>query len=65
MHKLPNLYFLRFFLALTVIIYHLPITSQNIGIDFYDNFPIFHKGGVAVFYFFSLSGFLIIRNLYL
>jgi len=54
-----------FFLALMVVLYHLPITAKNIGIPFYDNLPIFHKGGVAVSYFFSLSGFLIIRNLYL
>lgn len=65
MNKLPNLYFLRFFLALIVVIYHLPITSQNIGLPYFNDQPIFHKGGVAVYYFFSLSGFLIIRNLYI
>lgn len=65
MYKLPNLYFLRFFLATIVVIYHLPITSKNIGISFFDDLAIFHKGEVAVFYFFSLSGFLIIRNLYI
>ncbi|MDD2674385.1 MAG: acyltransferase [Flavobacterium sp.] len=64
MKQLPNLYVLRFFLALMVILYHLPNTSQNIGLNYFDNLPIFHKGGVAVFYFFSLSGFLITRNLY-
>ncbi|MBY8962424.1 acyltransferase [Flavobacterium sp. D11R37] len=65
MHKLPNLYFLRFFLAITVVIYHLPITSRRIGVPEFDDISFIHKGGVAVFYFFSLSGFLIIRNLYL
>ena len=65
MQKLPNLYFLRFFLAITVVIYHIPDTSKNIGLAFFNDLAIFHKGGVAVYYFFSLSGFLIIRNLYL
>lgn len=64
MKHLPNLYFLRFFLALTVLIYHLPTTSVNIGVPAYKALAIFNKGTVAVFYFFSLSGFLIIRNLY-
>lgn len=49
MNKLPNLYFLRFFLALIVVIYHLPITSQNIGLPYFNDQPIFHKGGVAVY----------------
>jgi peptidoglycan/LPS O-acetylase OafA/YrhL len=65
MNKLPNLYFLRFFLATLVVLYHLPLTSKNLGLPYFDDFAILKKGGIAVYYFFSLSGFLIIRNLYL
>lgn len=65
MRQLPNLYALRFFLALLVILQHIPDTSFNVGLPFYDNLPIFHRGGQAVFYFFTLSGFLIIRIIFL
>lgn len=62
---LPNLYPLRFVLATLVVIFHIPETSRNLGFPTFSNLPLFHKGILAVFYFFSLSGFLIIRNLYL
>lgn len=65
MNSLPNLYSLRFFLALTVVLFHVPITSNSIGLTYYNTLPIFNKGLVAVNFFFSLSGFLILRNLYL
>lgn len=65
MKQLPNLYALRFILALLVILQHIPDTSNNVGLPFFDNSPIFHKGGQAVLYFFTLSGFLIIRIIFL
>lgn len=63
--KLPNLDPLRFFLAALVIIYHLPSLSKNQGLPYFNDFPIFSKGGEAVYTFFVLSGFLIIRSIYL
>ena len=65
MRALPNLYSLRFFLAMTVVLFHIPITSYNIGVPYFNEFPLFNKGLIAVNFFFSLSGFLIIRNFYL
>lgn len=62
--QLPNLNSLRFFLALFVILYHLPQFCENRGFPFFDDWAIFHKGTEAVYVFFSLSGFLIIRQLY-
>ena len=62
---LPNLYALRFILALFVIIYHIPRFSQALGYPFYYGLSFFSKGSLAVYYFFSLSGFLIIRLIYL
>jgi peptidoglycan/LPS O-acetylase OafA/YrhL len=62
--KIPNITGLRFFLAIIVIIFHLPSFSSKHGIPFYDLLPIFHKGTESVYMFFSLSGFLIIRQLY-
>jgi peptidoglycan/LPS O-acetylase OafA/YrhL len=46
-----------------VLIYHLPITAQNLGLKFVNDLEISKKGVLAVYYFFSLSGFLIIRGL--
>lgn len=63
MHKLPNLFVLRFVLSLMVLIYHLPITAQNLGLKLDSDLEISKKGVLAVYYFFSLSGFLIIRGL--
>lgn len=63
MHKLPNLFVLRLVLSLMVLIYHLPITAQNLGLKFENDLEISKKGVLAVYYFFSLSGFLIIRGL--
>jgi peptidoglycan/LPS O-acetylase OafA/YrhL len=62
---LPNLYALRFILAIFVIIYHLPRISNSLGYPYYNSLPLFEKGSQAVYYFFSLSGFLIIRLIYL
>lgn len=65
MQLLPNLNPLRFFFAVLVIIYHVPFFFENRGLAYYDGLPIFHRGAEAVYGFFTLSGFLIIRLLYL
>ena len=62
--KFPNLDPLRFLLASMVVIYHIPSISRTVGLPAFDAFPIFHKGSEAVFVFFTLSGFLIIRSLF-
>ncbi|MFI1770929.1 acyltransferase family protein [Thalassobellus citreus] len=64
MKNLPNLTPLRFFLALIVLIFHLPQLSRNQGLPYFNNSPIFNKGTEAVYMFFVLSGFLIIRLIY-
>ena len=61
--QLPNLTSLRFFLAIFVVLYHLPQYCENRGFPFFNKLPIFFKGDEAVFMFFSLSRFLIIRGL--
>lgn len=65
MGKLPNVNGLRFILASFVLIYHIPEFCQNRNFPFFNALPIFNKGGEAVCMFFSLSGFLIIRQLYI
>lgn len=64
MNRLPNLDPLRFFLASTVLLFHLPQLSRNQGLPFFDGLPIYHRGIEAVYMFFVLSGFLIIRLIY-
>lgn len=61
---LPNLTGLRFFLAVMVVFFHIPQFCRNRGLPFYDSLPIFHRGNEAVYFFFALSGYLIIRQLY-
>lgn len=65
MKALPNLTALRFFLALFVVLFHIPQFCRNQEIPFFDALSIFHKGKEAVYVFFSLSGFLIIRQVYI
>lgn len=65
MKKLPNITSLRFILATLVVIFHIPQFCQNRGFPFFNNASIFNKGEEAVYMFFSLSGFLIIRQLYI
>lgn len=65
MKKIPNLTALRFFLALLVVLYHIPQFCENRGFPFFDSLPFLNKGQEAVYLFFSLSGFLIIRQLYI
>jgi len=62
--RLPNITSVRFFLAFLVMIYHIPLFSQKRGFAYFDDWAVFHKGQEAVYMFFALSGFLIIRQLY-
>ena len=64
MERLPNLDPLRFFLASLVILFHLPQLSYNQGLPSLPTIPIFNRGTEAVYMFFILSGFLIIRGIY-
>ncbi|MGJ8593760.1 MAG: acyltransferase family protein [Aquaticitalea sp.] len=64
MERLPNLDPLRFFLASLVIFFHLPQLSFNQGLPSVSIIPIFNRGTEAVYMFFVLSGFLIIRIIY-
>jgi peptidoglycan/LPS O-acetylase OafA/YrhL len=65
MNKLPNLDVSRFLLASLVAIGHIPLMSKVQGLPYYNELAIFHKGKEAVYMFFALSGFLIIRLIYL
>ncbi len=65
MSRLPNLNILRFFLAMVVMLGHIGATSKNLGLPYLPDGPIRLKTNLAVFFFFTLSGFLIIRLLYL
>lgn len=62
--QIPNLTPIRFVLAFLVMIFHIALFSENRGFPFFNDFAIFHKGLEAVYMFFSLSGFLIIKQLY-
>ena len=62
--QIPNLTPIRFLLAFLVIIFHVHQFSENRGFPFYNDLAIFHKGTEAVYMFFSLSGFLIINQLF-
>ncbi len=63
--NLPNITALRFFMALLVILYHVPQFMSNRGFASYNSAAVLKRGTEAVYFFFSLSGFLIIRNLFL
>ena len=63
--QLPNLNVIRFFLSIVVVLYHIPISSESMNMPYFNDFAVFNKGELAVYYFFTLSGFLIIRNLYI
>ena len=56
----PGLNGLRFLSALAVIITHVELTQDNLGLDnLWDNLLIHNLGGLGVSFFFVLSGFLI------
>lgn len=63
-NRIQNLDALRGFLALCVVIYHIPQISSTVGLPSFSDFPIFHRGHQAVLVFFSLSGYLIVGLLY-
>lgn len=62
--RIPNITSIRFLLSLFVILLHIGEFSKNRGFPFFNDFAIFHRGHEAVCMFFSLSGFLIIKQLY-
>jgi len=62
--RLPNLDPLRFLLASLVMFLHIPQLSKNQGLPYFFDAPIFNRGTEAVYMFFVLSGFLIIRLIY-
>ena len=62
--RIPNLTPIRFILALLVVIFHIAQFNKNRNIPFFNDLAIFHKGTEAVYMFFSLSGFLIIKQLF-
>ena len=64
MDRLPNLDPLRFILASLVTFYHLPAGTKAQGLPTLPTLSIFDKGTEAVYMFFVLSGFLIIRIIY-
>jgi len=61
---LPNLNPLRFILALFVMLVHIPEFFRNRDLPYFNDGIIFQRGTEAVYVFFALSGFLIIRLLY-
>ena len=63
--RIPNLTSIRFILAFFVVIFHISEFSKNRNFPYYDALAIFHKGTEAVYVFFTLSGFLIIKQLFL
>ena len=65
MEKLPNLTPLRFILASLVVLLHIHEFCKNRNFPFFDDLSVLNKGHEAVFMFFSLSGFLIIRQLFM
>lgn len=64
-NRIPNITALRFLMALLVVVFHVSEFFQKRGLPFYNDLPVFNKGTEAVYIFFSLSGFLIIRQLYI
>jgi peptidoglycan/LPS O-acetylase OafA/YrhL len=64
LNRLPNLDALRFVLATLVLMFHLPQLCKNQGLPYFNDLPIFNRGIEAVYMFFVLSGFLIIRLIY-
>lgn len=64
LERLPNLDPLRFLLASLVMFLHIPQLSRNQNLPYFLDAPIFNRGTEAVYMFFVLSGFLIIRLIY-
>lgn len=64
-NNLPNITSVRFFLAILVVIFHAMPFAYERGLPSYLGWAILKKGPEAVYAFFALSGFLIIRNLFM
>jgi len=64
MQQIPNLTSLRFILALLVVIFHTPEFFANRNLPYFKDYSLFLRGNESVWIFFSLSGFLIIRQLF-
>ena len=64
LNRLPNLDPLRFILAFLVMLFHIPQLCRNQGLPYVIDTPIFNRGTEAVYMFFVLSGFLIIRLIF-
>lgn len=47
-----------------MVIYHIPQISATLELPFFDGLALFHRGPEAVLVFFSLSGYLIIGQLF-
>ncbi|WP_096433085.1 acyltransferase family protein [Labilibaculum antarcticum] len=62
--KIKSLDQLRGFLAICVVIYHIPQISRSVGLPHFSELPIFNRGTEAVLVFFTLSGYFIIGLLY-
>ena len=50
---------LRFFAAFLVVIGHIPLNQESVGLPHPSNAAVFFRGAPAVYFFFVLSGFLI------
>ncbi|HEX4956233.1 MAG TPA: acyltransferase [Thermoanaerobaculia bacterium] len=55
----PGLDSLRFWAALLVVVGHVPMTQAGVGLPSFAWGALFFRGGTAVSFFFTLSGFLI------
>lgn len=62
--RIPNITSIRFFFALLVVVNHVHEFWSNRGFPNFNNWDFMSKGTEAVYAFFTLSGFLIIRKLY-
>lgn len=58
-HHYVNLDVLRLVLALLVVTFHIPTISRNMGLPYFNEWPILNRGNEAVHWFFVLSGFLL------
>src|SRR5882757_515851 len=59
LHYLKGLDILRFLAATLVITAHSRYHLNQLGISWHDNWKIMHQGQMSVFFFFTLSGFLL------
>lgn len=58
-HYLKGITSIRFFLAMLVVLMHCSQNLKGYDIFWANGAPVLHKGGLAVDYFFTLSGFLL------